>query len=345
MRKQNKARNVLRVLGFVLLAWGILNTSVDVLRYGVGVGHYWWFCNLALTAMGWGLVTEDRGLIIGFLAIASYTQVFWLLDNLSVLFTHQVSFGLIDYMYQPGFPMDEFLLSHYHYFTIPIAIMAMFILPKSKMSAVKKSLIGNPLIFGVSYFVFPTSQNVNCIHRACFPGWENWTGPAYSIGFWLSIYALHIAVAYALENKVLPYLTKVYDARKFMIRSMEVLCAVSLIMIGVDVAYKNSLPQIGCAEQGNATDAAAVSCRYVSFNTRENLTVEYRANNPTASRMLCHVEMQVGENTQVLHDQLPVDPHAEMEYQTAIQTPSESVKIRIHSTCEPDGNQTAMLGE
>jgi hypothetical protein len=345
MKKQDKARNVLRVLGYILLAWGILNTSVDIYRYGLGVGHYWWFCNLALTAMGWGLVTEDRGLIIGFLAIASYTQVFWLLDNLSVLLTHQVSFGLIDYMYQPGFPMDEFLLSHYHYFTIPIAIMAMFILPKSRMSAVKKSLIGNPFIFGVSYFVFPATQNVNCIHRACFPGWDNWTGPIYSIGFWLVLYGLHIAVAYALENKVLPYFTKTFDARKFIIRSMEVVCAVSVLMIGVDVTYKNSLPQISCAEQASATDAAAVSCRYVAFSTRESLTVDYRAINPTASRMLCHVEMQMGENTTVLHDQLPLDPHADAEFQTSIDTPTESLKISIRSRCEADGNQTAMLTE
>jgi hypothetical protein len=335
----------LHTVGYLLLIWGGVITGMDVVRYGIGNGYYWWFCNLALLAMGYGLVMEDRGLIIGFLAIASYTQMFWLLDNLSVLVTGQARFGLIEYMYQPGFPMDEFVLSHYHYFTIPLAIIAAFVFPKKGMSAVKKSLIGNPFIFGVSYFAFGGGQNVNCIHRACFPGWDDWTGPMYSIGFWLSIYTLHILCAYLLEEKVFPSLIKMADARKLVVRTMTAICAICVGLIAVDVALKSSKPQITCGETMASSEGAAISCKYIGYETRENLTVKYHATNPTSNRLLCKVEMQIGSATQLLHEELPLEPNGEFDYEQSIEAPHETVKVKFVSHCKSDGNQTAMLDE
>ncbi|MBY0371741.1 hypothetical protein K2X33_13740, partial [bacterium] len=82
-------------IGAVLFGiWGVWNTTLAVTRYGVDQGMYWWFCNLALLATAVGLWRRHRALLIAFLAVASFTQVFWIFDNLFRLFTGHNAFGL-----------------------------------------------------------------------------------------------------------------------------------------------------------------------------------------------------------------------------------------------------------
>lgn len=319
-------------LGYVLLAWGALNTGVDILRYGFAVGHYWWFCNLALVAMGYGLVRDDRGLITAFLAIASYTQTFWLVDNLSVLFGGEAHFGLIDYLYQPGFPMDEFVLAHYHYFTLPIGFAALLVMPAGRDGAVKKAAILNPLIFAVSYFAFGSGQNVNCIQRSCFPGMESWSGPLYSIAFWLLLFSLNLLVAWLMESHLLPLLREAKPVRRQIGAAMGAVCVLALGLFAMDVSLKSSLPVVECA-QSNSDEEASVGCRYISSHGPQELLVAYRASNRSPASALCEVEMVVDGKATLLHEQLPLEPHSHLDYMVAVARPEGSARFAFQSRC------------
>ncbi len=316
---------LLRALGFILLAWGAVNTGVDIQRYGLEVGHYWWFCNLALAAMGYGLVKEDRGLIIAFLAIASFTQVFWLLDNLWTLSTGNSPLGLVSYLYQPGYPLDEFLLSHYHYFTIPLGVAAVFLLPREKENAVVKAAVLNPFIFGVSYWGFSSAQNVNCIHRACFAAPENWEGPVYSLAFWGVCLVLNLVIAAGLEKvSVRPYRLG---------RAVLAVCLLSVLAVGLDTQYKLSLPRLRCEGALVAKDTATTGCRYISFNQGEELVVAYRTQNSTENTLLCKVGMTAGQQESILHEELLLTPHAVLDFRTTIPTPNENGQVLFQTSC------------
>ncbi len=190
----------LQTVGAVLLCWGGANTAVDISRYGLAAGDYWWFCNLALVGVGFGCVIKDRGFVVGFLAICLFTQIFWIADDLSILFLGRSTLGLAIFRHKPDFPLDEFLLSQYHYFTIPIAFLGWGCSELKRGSPLARVALFNPLIFGVSYFAFPESENINCIHRSCAPALSDVGGPWYALGFWLVIFALHLAMAWGLER-------------------------------------------------------------------------------------------------------------------------------------------------
>ncbi len=190
----------LQLVGAVLLVWGLANTAVDIDRYGWAMGHYWWFCNLALLGVGLGCVIKDRGFVVGFLAISLFTQIFWIVDDLSILVFNRSVLGLSIFRYQPNFPLDEFLLSQYHYFTIPAGFLGWGCAELRRGSAVARVALFNPLIFGVSYFAFPAGKNINCIHKSCFSGLPNIQGPVYAFGFWFSLYMIHLFVAWRLER-------------------------------------------------------------------------------------------------------------------------------------------------
>jgi hypothetical protein len=191
----------LRWVGVALIFWAIAVTYSAISRYGTSSGQYWWFCNLALAGTGWGFLFLDRGFVVGFLAIACYTQVFWIIDNLSMVFTGAPVFSLVGVIYAPDYPLDAFLLGHYHFFTIPLALLALVEMPMSKRTATWKVALFNPVIFGVSYFAFPASENINCIHRACLlTEVKALQGPWYSFLFWLSLYAMHLFIASRLDR-------------------------------------------------------------------------------------------------------------------------------------------------
>ncbi len=190
----------LQAAGAVLLVWGLVNTGVGIDRYGLEKGDYWWFCNLALIGTGLGCVIKDRGFVVGFLAIAIFTQIFWIVDDLSILFFKESFLGLAIFRHEPSFPLDEFLLSQYHYFTIPIGFLGWSCPELKRGSPIARVALFNPLIFGVSYFAFPAVININCIHKSCAPAFGELHGPFYAIGFWLGIFMLHLSVAWWLER-------------------------------------------------------------------------------------------------------------------------------------------------
>ncbi len=330
-QSQNKLDTLMQWVGWSLLAWATFSVTLDLARYGAAWGRYWWFCNLALIGIGYGIVAKDRGLLIGFVAIASYTQVFWIFDNLFVVLSGKPRFGLVDYLYQPSFPMDEFLLTHYHYFTLPIAIVAILLMKEVKGSAVKKALIFNPFIFGVSYFVFPADQNVNCIHRSCFPGYESLQGPFYALGFWGAIFLVHLAVAWALEQRAFPYLRASFVAKRAVVGLMVAFCVLGSFLTYKNIQVRAAIPVARCDKQ--TIGSVGVQCSYLRFNSKESVVMSYRAVNDSDSRVLCRVEMTGHGARQLLHEQLPLEPQSSVQLEALLDTPKQDVAMRLDYWC------------
>lgn len=189
-------------LGFFLLLWGGLNTSADILLYGLQSGAYWWFCNLSLLGMGYGFFRDDLDFVAGFLAIALFTQSFWLFDDVFFIFFKRSALGLTINYYQNDYLTSEFLLTRYHYFTLPLGIWGIASMKfKKRNTMLKKILIINPIIFFISYSMFSESANINCIYRPCFDIGMSIAPPFYSIFFFLFVLGCHLLCAYCIEKQ------------------------------------------------------------------------------------------------------------------------------------------------
>src|SRR4051812_24256411 len=85
--------------------WGIANTWITVAHYGWDQGMYLWYCNVALLATAVGLGLKNRGLLLAFLGVATFTQPLYVFDSLWHLTTGNSLFAVAEFMYQPGMPM------------------------------------------------------------------------------------------------------------------------------------------------------------------------------------------------------------------------------------------------
>jgi len=317
--------------GAFFLLWAFLNTYLDILRYGIDQGFYWWFCNLALIGSAMGLLFKHRGWLTGFLSIACFTQVFWVIENQYRVFTGNNLFGLVEFMYQPGLPLDEFLLSHYHYFTIPVAIIALIFLPQKKSNALLLIAIFNPLIFGVSYFFFPATQNVNCIHEPCFPGLEHWAGPLYSFGFWFMIFVIHLMIGYGLES----YFVKTAFSDNFKRKASYVfvaVCVLACVSAALDTRYRLSLPSFKC--NSTKLDTMEVNCGFTLDYSPKKMLFIYKMKNLSPKQQICSTYFELGPENIPLHHEYKVQGLENKRLEVILPYPTKSVEVTLKAACE-----------
>jgi hypothetical protein len=333
MKKHSEKHVAFTLGGLFLIAWAVTNTVIGITRYGAEWGSYWWFCNLALMGIGIGLLIRSRGLLTGFLAIACFTQVFWLVDNLMRQLTGTGPFGLVDFMYRPGYPVDEFILSHYHYFTMPIALIALFYLPQKKNDTLKLIAIFNPFIFAVSYFVFPAYQNVNCIHQACFASLSDWEGPIYSISFWAVVFAMHLLIGSQLDRLLLGLKINA-KTQSAALKTFGVVAALALAIVVQDTHYKMSLPTFACNE---ASEAGGVTsgCQYTKVHYTGEFMLTYYLQNDTAEVQYCKVGLTMGPDFELLNTGATVMAGSRLQLNAPVAVPTHDVTAKVVTKCKP----------
>lgn len=326
-------------LGAVLFGtWAAVNTFLSMARYGIEQGVYWWFCNLALIGTAWGLARKHRGWLIGFLSIACFTQSFWVMDNLSRLFLGRNVFGLVEFLYRPGLPMDEFLLAHYHYFTIPVCLLALYFLPsKSKSNALRLVCFFNPLIFGVSYFVFPASQNINCIHESCMPALQSWSGPAYSLTFWALIFGAHILCCLGFEAWFAKMKRSEFRNRRYS-QAFAGFVVAALGLSAWDVQYRMTLPSLNCAD---ATENAQVriGCGYTLDHSDGNMNFVYRIKNKSQTGLVCSTRAKTQFAEFAMNENLGLAPGESRNVRLVLPYPDVSVTVTLSADCHPTGER------
>lgn len=319
--------------GIFLVLWSVVNVLVDVQEYGWAEGNYFWFCNLALFGMGIGLLIRSRGLITGFLSIASFTQTFWLIDNFYRQTTGASLFGLTDFMYRPGYPLSKFMLSHYHYYTLIIGVYVLCVMPKEKNRTLLWCAIFNPLIFAVSYFAFSPEKNVNCIHSSCLPALIPGEGPLFSFLFWLGVFITHMGLAYAM-NEFFLRLELSFANQKRVQTAFVMGLLIATGLSAHDVHYRLSLPKFACNSLVES-NGIQTGCKNTKPFTDEKFLLSYFVKNYGAQDQLCEVFLSVnGEKT-------PVQPQTNLLMGNAIFATAEvpilntDLTVEIKSECQP----------
>ncbi len=325
-----------RLSGLALILWAAVNTYVSIARYGLDQGLYWWFCNLALWGSGAAILARSRGCLIFILSAAAMTQPFWVLDNLWRLATGANLFGLVEYMYQPGHPMSEFVLGRYHYFAIPATVLAILRLSRGGSPALAWSMVWGPLILAVSYFVFPREQNINCAHAPCFPALEHWAGLPYAIRFAALWLVLNMTLAFALDRLFAS--PRLNERVVTIVRRAAVAALVAgLVVSAWDVWYKSGLPSFHCVD---GSPSAGVDARCLYTTEGENhpdappaMSLAYQLTCTQAAARVCTSLLEHDGEELVLHTGVVVEPSTSRILHALVPYPARDVRAVLKVTC------------
>lgn len=325
-------RQFFKTIGYIFLLWCAANTYLSFSRYGWDEGMYWWFCNLCLGSMGAVLVWDHWGWGLGWISVALATQTFWITDNFHRIFTGNNLFGLVEFMYQPGNPWDEFLLSHYHFYILPVGITYLFVTQDQRRLPAAIQACVHASIFFVSW-LFPVNQNVNCIHRTCMPGMEWMAGPVYSVLFTAFICGLSLAIGAVLEPWIKRHRPSEAGRTKA-VRLFSLWCLFTVALLYLDVREKSKIPAFHCTQE-NKTPGEAVFCRFTLEGAPKVLEMHYDVENKDAFEKKCETLFRVGELEKPSPDFLRLAPHERRKMTSTLRYPMSEMTLNLRLKCEP----------
>lgn len=310
--------------------WALANTWVSLARYGWDQGMYLWFCNAALAATAVGLWRRDRTLLLAFLGVAVFTQPLYVADSLLRLFRGSSLIGASEFMYQPGMALGEFLLSRYHYFVIPTMALALCHLPKGKgalLSYIGAFEVG---IFGLSY-LFPVSQNVNCIHESCFDSLP-YGGPLYSFGFFLLVLSGNVAFS-LLGDQVFEKAAARPEWKRKILAGYLLLMACGVGLSAMDAAYKKKLPRLLCAPTFEDS-GMRVECLYMLEHDPGIVELTYTIENKLEVAQHCDARGALfGEYEDLTEQALYLKPKETMRLKALLPYPPQDAELKLAASC------------
>ncbi len=319
------------LLGALLFGlWGIANTWVTLSRYGLDQGMYLWYCNAALVATAVGLWKKNRGLLLAFLGVGAFTHPLYLLDSLWHLTLGSGLFAAAEFMYQPGMPMGEFLLSRYHYFLIPVMILAVCHLKRGKDHLYTYISVFQVGIFGLSYFVFPASQNVNCIHESCFANLP-YSGPLYAAIFFALIAGGNVAASWAFDRG-LSVVAERPSWHKLALRIFLGVTLVGLVLTGFDVAYKARQPKFSCAPAFEDS-GVRVECLYTLEHNAGVAELTYSLENKLDVAQHCDTRGDLLGEFEEFEQGIYLTPKAKLTLKALIPYQSKDSVLKIAASC------------
>lgn len=310
--------------------WGLLSTSVSIARYGWEQGMYLWYCNAALLATAFGLWRKNRGLLLAFLGVATFTQPLYLFDSVWHLTTGASLFAAAEFMYQPGMTMGEFLLSRYHYFTVPAMILAICHLPRGKDRLLTYIAAFEVGIFGLSYFVFPAAQNLNCIHESCFDALP-YSGALYSLSFFALVAAANVAFSLGW-NKLLTKLTTLPNWHKPARVIFIALIAAGLVMTSLDVIYKKRIPKLTCAPPFEDS-GVKVECLFTLESDPGIVELTYSIENKLDVAQHCNTRGDMFGEFEEFDEGIYLRPKATLKLKALMPYPTKDTELKIAASC------------
>lgn len=316
-------------IGVALLA--VLSTTLSGIRYGWEGGMYFWFSNLALMGSAHGFLMRDAGVLIAVLSLGCFTQIFWVLDEWTFLTTGLNRLGLIDYLLQPGLPLSEFILNHHFHFSLLIALYGLLKLPRKKTRSLLYILILNPLLYALSYFLFPSDLNINCAHESCLSPLNFLSGPLYTLTFGAVVLALHIVVGMGLEKVFSRRIPKNHE-RKIMLL-IYVFTGLGFLATGWGIVRKAQLPHLSCVAK-EESPIAKVKCRYTVDYDAGQLLLVYEMRNKTRFPTLCKSSFEVNGQIQTLNELIVLEPHEVKKLDAIFDYPQKDTVIYLKASCD-----------
>jgi hypothetical protein len=248
------------------------------------------------------------------------------------LFFGRQLLGLTSYLYTPGLPMDEFLLAHYHYFTLPVCFLALYFMGKKKSNALKLVGMVTPVVLLVSYFAFPQARNVNCVYGSCMTPFAHWTGMTYSILFGLCALAAHLGATYYFEQAFSGMKRTVKRNRTFVHAFTAVAC-LALFVSCWDLRYKSTLPHLACAPDSE-TGMSKIGCEYTREHLPGTMIFGYHLKNKTNTALVCQTRAKTQYNEFVLNDRVKLAPGENRRMGQVLPNPDVSVNVELTAICE-----------
>lgn len=188
--------NFLRVLGVVYIVLGII-AFYNAIKYTETAGILW-FSYIAFFLIGIGLLTRNSYLIASQFNIIFIPYVFWNIDFFHFLFTHTTLWGITDYFFASR-PTFAQLISLQHLFTIPVSLIAIYIIKLKRKDFWKFSAIQVTLFFFLVRFFSSPERNINCVFENCIPFQIiPWSYPMS----WFISYAIMIAITTAFLTRI-----------------------------------------------------------------------------------------------------------------------------------------------
>ena len=166
MKKRDWKSHFITAAGIIFLFFGIGAWINSIVMNDVG--KLIWMCYLSLIIMGVGVLRRDSFMMMSQVYILSLPIVVWDADFLFHLFTGHTLFGITDYFFVESFNFGKFI-SLQHLFVVPLAIYIVFLLGLKRKDAWKVSLIQITVIYFVTLFFTPASENLNCVFSSCMP--------------------------------------------------------------------------------------------------------------------------------------------------------------------------------
>ena len=320
-----------KIGAFGLLSWGVINTAFSLWKYGADQGMYFWFCNLSLIGGSAGLWFKRRDIILAFLSIAFLAQPPWVIDNVWRVVTGENLLGMVEFHFHPGMLLGEFLLSHYHFFVIPTLLTAYLFLPKLERDFTFHILaIAGTTIFALSYFLFPSEQNINCTHSPCIPPLEYLGGVAYSLVFPSMVLLLAALVSFVVIRITRQPLSPLFKKR--WLRGYFSVLAILCAFTAYDASFKNKLPKFSC-EKPFQDSSISIGCKYTTEYDAGIMMFVYTLENKKNTPLECTTKIDAIGEFQTLHDRVYLEPNQSIDIQTLLPYPNQDVSARMIASC------------
>lgn len=317
------------ILGF----WFITGTTFSLLRYGASSGMYLWFCNLALAGVALGIATRNRSVLLAFVAGASFTQTAWLADNVwRILFAENL-FGLVEFLYHPGMSTAEYVLSSYHFFVLPCALLALYYLPREERNwSPWIVLTFGILLFTLSYYPFTADHNVNCARESCFDFINRWDNTwQYTLVFATLTIAIALTLTHAWDRlfKAIPRNPK---TEKIALTTFGILVGLGVVLATMGTRYQASLPKFTCAKPFEDSQVA-IRCGYTLEYDDGVFLMEYFLKNKKDTTVACNTKIALFGDFQLMHQDVYVKANQEIPVAVLLPYPPQDVKARLTAAC------------
>jgi|GEM_PF-519709 len=127
-----------------------------------------WFCYLGIFLIGLGMLWKNPILVTSQLNILTIPLLIWTVDFIHFIVTGTSLLGIVDYFFNPDFPLFSRLISMQHIFTIPVSLFVLQRMKSRKMkNSWKFSLLQLTLIFAITIFLTNQEDNINCVYHSC----------------------------------------------------------------------------------------------------------------------------------------------------------------------------------
>jgi len=184
-----KKATILNNLGVFYIVYGIF--AIEYAIYRNKPEWALWFCYIGLVVIGFAMLTRNSKLIASQLNLLIVYLAIWNIDFFSRLITGQHIFGTTKYFYEDHLLWPARLVSLEHFFLVPLALVAMYLIAKKIKYAWIISVIQGTTIYVILKLFTSGEHNVNCAFESCFPYVPN--DDIYSIR-WFVLFLSIIAI-------------------------------------------------------------------------------------------------------------------------------------------------------